>query len=447
LVLRVDAEIAQGEIRRRNLSRILNQLHLRGSMTRSELALSLRVNRSTVASLVAELSSRGLVVERRRGRALPQPAPGRPSPVAELSVEGPAVLALEFSTDWIRTAVIRLGASVVACAEIDRALSALTLSSTLDGAYELVARMLAELPRRPRLVAIGVSVPGVVRAEDGHVYHAPNLGWNDVALGTLVRQRFASLGVPVFVGNDADLATWAEHLRGSGRGTDDFICLWGEGGLGAGVVVGGRALAGAAGYAGEVGHMVIDPNGPECRCGSRGCWESEVGEEALLARSGRDPSGGSAAVSDLLAAAAAGDRRALDAMAESGRWLGIGIAGLVNIFNPARLALGGLNARIYPYSKEALLRELNWRAMPAPRAMLELTTARLGADALLIGASELAFAPILQDPTIVPLSGDPAPVDFRRRASPPLDRWSRPQPAQGGDNRLEFSGQLSLSPV
>jgi predicted NBD/HSP70 family sugar kinase len=447
LALRIRAEIAQGEIRRRNLSRILGQLHLRGSMTRSELVLSLGVNRSTVASLVAELAARGLVLERARDRTLPQSAPGRPSPIAELSADGPAVLALEFSTDWIRAAVIRLGASVVASAEIDQALSASSLASTLDEAYELVARMLDQLPRRPRPVAIGVSVPGVVRAEDGHVFHAPNLGWHDVPLGAMVRRRFDSLGVPVFVGNDADLATWAEHLRGSGRGTDDFICLWGEGGLGAGVVVGGRALIGAAGYAGEVGHMVIDPDGPECRCGSRGCWESKLGEEALLVRSGRDPSGGSAAVSDLLAAAATGDVRALDAMAESGRWLGIGIAGLVNIFNPSRVALGGLNARIYPYSKEALLRELNARAMPAPRAMLELTTARLGADALLIGASELAFAPILQDPTIVPLSGDPDPVDFRRRAGPPLDRWSVAEPAQGGDGRPKFSGQLSLSTV
>jgi len=102
---------------------------------------------------------------------------------------------------------------------------------------------------------------------------------------------------------------------------------------------------------------------------------------------------------------------------------------------------------ILPSFPALLKKQLKGAPMPAPRAMLELTTARLGADALLIGASELAFAPILQDPTIVPLSGDPDPVDFRRRAGPPLDRWSVAEPAQGGDGRPKFSGQLSLSTV
>ena len=110
-------------------------------------------------------------------------------------------------------------------------------------------------------------------------------------------------------------------------------------------------------------------------------------------------------MADLLAAADRGDVVALRALDESGRWLGIGLAGLVNVFNPTRVALGGLYARIYPYVREAVVRELDSRAMPAPRAMVELTTASLGADALLLGAAELALAPILKDPTIVRQTG------------------------------------------
>src|SRR5450759_4058698 len=136
----------------------------------------------------------------------------------------------------------------------------------------------------PRIVAIGVSVPGAVRAEDAYLPHAPNLGWRDVPMGTLLRESFRDLNVPVLVGNDADLAASAEHLRGSGRGADDFICLWGEGGIGAGFVVGGRSLGGAAGYAGEVGHLTVDQNGTLCHCGARGCWEAEGGEEVPLAQ-------------------------------------------------------------------------------------------------------------------------------------------------------------------
>lgn len=357
-VSRGATEIAQSVIRRRNLSRMLNELHRRGPLTRSELALSLRVNRSTVASLIAELAARDLVSERYRDKPEVQPTPGRPSPVVEICRDGPTALALELSTDWIRAAVIGLGAWVAVSVRRDLPLASSTPGQALDEMHEIVASMLKGLVRGPRVVAIGVSVPGAVRAQDGHVYDAPNLGWHDVPLGSLVRRRFHELGVSVFVGNDADLATSAEQLRGSGHGAADFICLWGEG-----------------------------------------------GEESLLRRSGRDPLGGTRALADLLSAADRGDTVALAALSESGRWLGIGLAGLVNVFNPTRISLGGLYARIFPYVNEAVLRELDSRAMPAPRAMVELTTALLGANTLLLGAAELALAPTLYGPTIVPPEG------------------------------------------
>jgi len=322
---------------------------------------------------------------------------------------------VDLSTDWIGAAVIGLGGVVIGSTRRDRSLASTDPVQIVDELHGLVEPLLGRMGVGPRIVAIGVSVPGAVRAEDGYLHHAPNLGWRDVPMGKLIRERFRDLNVPVLVGNDADLAASAEHLRGSGRGADDFICLWGEGGIGAGFVVGGRSLGGAAGYAGEVGHLTVDPNGNLCHCGSRGCWEAEVGEEALLRRSGRDPLGGTPAVADLLAAADRGDKVALAALAESGRWLGIGLAGLVNVFNPTRVSLGGLFARIYPYVREAVVRELDSRAMPAPRAMVELTTALLGANTLLLGAAELALAPTLYDPMIVPLSGDYTRVD--------PDRW------------------------
>jgi predicted NBD/HSP70 family sugar kinase len=312
---------------------------------------------------------------------------------------------VDLATDWIGAAVIGLGGNVIGSTRRDRSLANTDPAQIIDELHGLVGPLLAGLGEGPHVVAIGVSVPGAVRAEDGHLHHAPNLGWRDVPMGKLVRARFSDLNVPVFVGNDADLAASAEHLRGSGRGSDDFICLWGEGGIGAGFVVGGRSLAGAAGYAGEVGHLTVDPNGTLCHCGARGCWEAEVGEEALLRRSGRDPLGGTRALADLFSAADRGDRVALAAIAESGRWLGIGLAGLVNVFNPTRVSLGGLYARILPYVREAVIRELDSRAMPAPRAMVELTTALLGANTLLLGAAELALAPTLYDPTIVSLVG------------------------------------------
>jgi len=427
MAIRGEGSVAQTEIRRVNLSRMLLELHLSGPLSRSELATELRLNRSTVASLIGELSARGLVWERSRTKRLLQ-APGRPSPVVELRRDGPGALAVDLSTDWIGAAVIGLGGAMIDSTRRDRSLANSDPVQIVNELHGMVEPLLDPVAGGPRIVAIGVSVPGAVRAEDGFLHHAPNLGWRDVPMGDLIRERFRDLNVPVFVGNDADLAASAEHLRGSGRGSDDFICLWGEGGIGAGFVTGGRALGGSAGYAGEVGHLTVDPNGDPCHCGSRGCWEAEVGEEALLRRSGRDPLGGTGAVADLLAAADRGDEVALAALAESGRWLGIGLAGLVNVFNPTCISLGGLFARIFPYVREAVVRELDSRAMPAPRAMVELTTALLGANTLLLGAAELALASTLYDPTIVPLLGDSVRANAERRRSWRMPDVERPQP-------------------
>ena len=397
-----EVEGAQAEIRRRNLSRMLRELHVSRPLSRSELAVRLRLDRSTVASLASELVARGIVHERRRSGVVPQ-SPGRPSPVVELCPDGPGALAIDIATDWVGAAVVGLGGKVIASTRRDRSLFNTSPEKAVEDLDGLVRPMLAGLGKGPRIVAIGVSVPGVVRSADGHLHAAPALGWRDVAMGQLIKSQFEDLNAPVFVGNDADLATSAEYLRGSGRGTTDFICIWGEGGLGAGIIVDGRLLAGSAGYAGEVGHVTVDPNGDLCHCGARGCLESAVGEEALLRRSGRDPLGGTAALEDLIAAADRGDPAALAALAESGRGLGIGIAGLVNIFNPNRVSLGGLYARVYPYVRPAILRELEWRAMPEPRAMVDLVTVRLGGNAPLLGAAELALTPTLNDPATVQL--------------------------------------------
>jgi len=408
--IRGEIEGAQAEIRRRNLSRMLRDLHLSRPLSRSELAVRLRLDRSTVASLVSELAARGIVRERRRTGAIPQ-SPGRPSPVVELRPDGPGALSVDIATDWLGAAVVGLGGKIIASTRRDRSLCNTPPEKVVEDLESLVRPMLAGLENGPRIVAIGVSVPGLVRSEDGHVHLAPALGWRDVEIGQLIRDQFADLNAPVFVGNDADLATSAEYLRGSGRGTTDFICIWGEGGLGAGIVVDGRLLGGSAGYAGEVGHVTIDPNGDLCHCGARGCLESVVGEEALLRRSGRDPLGGTAALEDLIAAADRGDHIAIAALAESGRGLGIGIAGLVNIFNPNRVSLGGLYARVYPYVRAPILRELESRAIPAPRAMVDLVTVRLGGNALLLGAAELALTPTLDDPATLPLAQEPVSIE------------------------------------
>jgi predicted NBD/HSP70 family sugar kinase len=202
----------------------------------------------------------------------------------------------------------------------------------------------------------------------------------------------------VAVANEADLGALAEQRRGAAIGFDHVLFISGEVGVGGGLIVDGRPLTGAAGYGGEVGHMPINPNGAVCRCGSVGCWETEVGERALLLLAGHPPGGGRAEVDAVLREAAAGAPAALSALDNVGRWLGVGLAALVNVLNPELVVLGGLTGRIHPYAARSLRSELDRLALQASRELVTVVPSDLGVDAPLLGAAELAFEPLLEDP-------------------------------------------------
>jgi predicted NBD/HSP70 family sugar kinase len=226
---------------------------------------------------------------------------------------------------------------------------------------------------------------------------APNLGWRDVALGERLIESLET-NLPIFVANEADLGALAEQRRGAAVGTNHVLFISGEVGVGGGLIVDGRPFTGLAGYAGEVGHMPVNPAGSVCRCGSVGCWETEVGERALLTRAGRQPDGGRAEVDAVLRDARSGSSVAIGAFNEVGRWLGVGLAGLVNVLNPELIVLGGQFGRIYPFVGTALRTELDRLALDASREIVRVVPATLGVDAPLLGAAELAFEPLLADP-------------------------------------------------
>jgi predicted NBD/HSP70 family sugar kinase len=250
---------------------------------------------------------------------------------------------------------------------------------------------------RLQVIGCGVSVPGLVRDGDGVVVAAPNLGWTDVSLADALASALGR-GVPIRVGNDADLGALAESRFGAGVGSDHMIFVSGEVGVGGGLVAAGERVVGHLGFAGEIGHLPVNPDGRRCRCGSIGCWETEVGESALLERAGLDPDGGRTAVEELLVRAAAGDPRAAGALGSEARWLAIGIAGLVNVLDPDTVVLGGLFARVLPAIRTQLDIELAERRYRAARRQVAVVGAALGPRSVTVGAAELAFGPLLDDP-------------------------------------------------
>jgi predicted NBD/HSP70 family sugar kinase len=383
-------------VRRANLSAIVRELHARGPLSRSDLVARTGLTRSAIRGLIGELAAAGLVTESRAAR---MGTPGRPSPVVRLDPDGAVVLALEIEVDSLAAAVVGLGGHVHEIRRLERPRGHSSLEETVADLADLAATVRARRASADPLIGVGVGVVGVVRRADGFVSMAPNLGWREVELGRAIAR--ATGGVAnVSVANEADLGALAEQRRGAARGHDNVIFISGEVGVGGGIIVDGKPLTGAAGYAGEVGHMTVDPDGMPCRCGSVGCWETEVGGGALLARAGRPRESGRAGVDAILRDAALGSETALAATDHVGRWLGVGLASLVNVFDPRLIVLGGLFGRIYPFVIGPLTRELDRRTLPASRALVRVVPATLGVDAPLLGAAELAFEPLLADPAM-----------------------------------------------
>jgi predicted NBD/HSP70 family sugar kinase len=239
----------------------------------------------------------------------------------------------------------------------------------------------------------------MIRPGDGVVRYGPDLGWVDQAFGAELGRRLG-LGLPVAVGNEAHLGAEAEQQRGAGVGLSNLIYLHGDVGVGGGIIVGGSLLAGDGGYGCEVGHMMINPyDGRQCLCGSRGCFEAEVGERAMLDLAGRpETEFGAAAVRSVVDDADRGDPAAQEAVRRVGDWLGIGVANLVNLFNPGMVIFGGVLRDVYPAVTAQVRARIATNVLPVARERVRLRISELGYDATLVGAAELGFDPLLADP-------------------------------------------------
>lgn len=382
------------EIRRHNLSRLLRSIHQRGELTRADLTAAMGLNRSTIGALVSDLVALGLVTE-----FVPSGGDraGRPSHVVAPRPDGPYVLAVDVAVERIVTAAVGLGGAVLERRDTPIE-GADRLPRAVVGQIVADAGWLADrLPRSQGPVGVGVSIPGTVRRRDGFVEHAPNLDWRAVPFAELLAARMPS-PLDVQAGNDADLGAVAEHQRGAAIGYDHLVYLNGSVGVGSGIIAEGSQLHGVGGYAGEIGHMTINPDGPPCHCGSTGCIETYIGEHALLRAAGITDRHGPRAVAAVFEGAAAGDRRSVAAVRTVAVWLGRSLANVVNCFNPQAIVVGGSLAEVVRLDRATVEGELDRRAMAAARAGVQVLLPGLDQDSALIGAAELAFQSLLTSP-------------------------------------------------
>ncbi|MBI5302528.1 MAG: ROK family transcriptional regulator [Chloroflexi bacterium] len=393
-------------VRRLNTAIILDCLRLNAPLSRAAISSRTGLNRSTVSSIVSALVRDGLV----RETEFQKDKLGRPGLLLELSPDGACAIGVQLGVDFISIMLADFVAKPIwrKRVAID---STLKQSAIIKRAGDLIQEALAQARRRKsRPLGIGVGVPGLVNLQQGTIAFAPNLGWSEVPFREIFVKRF---GMPVFVENDANASALGEYYFGIARQVNDFIFLTADVGIGAGVILGGKLFRGNRGYAGEVGHMSFDPNGEICGCGRRGCWESLVSPRVVIRRirTALRSNGKRSAIRELvdnrldditfdvvLQAANANDPLARATLEEVAQWLGVGIANLVNAFNPELIVLGGALARASNILTPIIETTVRENALKQPHESLKIETSVFGSEACVIGAAAIVLDEILRYP-------------------------------------------------
>jgi glucokinase len=269
----------------------------------------------------------------------------------------------------------KIAAAVVEGAHVIARRQLQTEAASPTAIVAAVTKVVQELrAAAPAAAAVGIGAAGLIDL-DGRVVAAPHLAWEDLPLRAMVADR---VGLPVVADNDANVAAWGEYRYGAGKGRGDQVLLTLGTGIGGGLVLNGHLHRGANGFGAEIGHMVLDPDGPPCACGGRGCFEI-LASGAAIGRETTD-------------AALAGDATALARIAEAGRWLGIGCASLIHLLDPDLIVIGGgAGSRLGELLLAPARTSLEGRIMfPKVRPIPPLVVAELGADAGVVGAAALA---------------------------------------------------------
>lgn len=389
------------DVKFHNKSRILRTISA-GPVTRVDLARITGLSPATITTLVKELLAAGLVVETQALESMG----GRPPILLEFNPDARRAIGLSVDSKRIQAAVVNLAGAIVHLRE--ESLHSTDPQQLLPQVANLVRTLVAEAGLEWDWVAgVGVAVPGIVDPKQGVVRLSTVLGWREVPLGP---ELSALLGKPVLVQRNGNAAALAEAYFGKSEIQPNLLYLRLSSGIGAALVAGGSVYTGTTGRAGEVGHMVLDPDGPLCRCGNRGCLEALASARAITGRAleqiqagrgrrmlelaGGDPE--ALTVAHVIQAAQEGDPEAGALLEEAGRWIGLAIAGLVNFTDIHAVVLDGELSQ----AGETLLQPVRETAMkavlPSDGARLQIWPSSLWPRAGVIGAATLIIEEVLR---------------------------------------------------
>ena len=401
----------QAHLREANLSAVLRLIQAQAPISRAQLAALTGLNKSTVSSLVDELLERRLVHEIGQNSAA---GTGRPATLLEINPRAGHIIGVELGVDFVSVGIADFRGNLVWQRKED-ADPLQGQEAMLEQTLQIVKEAIGTGKKKgQRFLGLGLATPGTVDLNEGVLVFAPNLHWKNVPFRKIFSE---STKLKVHVENDANAATIGEHLFGKGRFARDFIFVFAGVGIGGGLFLNGKLYRGRNGYAGEIGHSPImaDHSQTPCHCGNRGCWETYANQFSIIQRvQARLEVKRNSIIPKLMAenrapltiplikqAADAGDMEAIASFAEAGRAMGQGFAGLINIFNPEKIILGGPLSLAGDYLLPAIREIIPHHTLPEIDQQAEVILSSFGPDASLIGAIAIVVDDVLSHPTQV----------------------------------------------
>jgi N-acetylglucosamine repressor len=391
----IHQHINHNDMRNRNLALILNFLHQNSPISRAELSSSLGINKASISTIIRELINGGIVIE--TGVKNGSNDVGHPAIELMINPDAGRIIGLELKPDIIKAVITDVEPKIVWRKEIIP-----ESFSTSEEYFSIVKRAIQETCNVARsyhlpILGLGLGLPGLLDIENNKLLAAPEIGWQDVDLNSLI---VGNEDIPFYTGNEAHMAALGECYFGSSKKSQTTIYLdWGLQ-MSGGIIINEDVVPGSLGLAGEVGHFSLNPDGSQCTCGNYGCWNIYVNQKAIFKRIQNAIINGKKSVilelckgeldkikfSLVLEAAFSGDEVVLNALRETGRWLGIGIANYINLFNPEFVILGGALSGAYEIVFPEILKEVELRAMSWQRESCQIKPAKYLEDGCLVGA-------------------------------------------------------------
>lgn len=382
-------------IRAINRSHVLNTIKAHGPIGRADIARQTGLSPATVTSISAKLISQDLVLEKSAGDS----SGGRPPILLVINPRGGYVVGIKLTETHAICALTDLEAQIIAKSSMS--LSGHAPEQVVDDLARMVLSFIREQRiAKKQLLGVGIGLAGIIDAEAGVLRQSPIYGWANVPLREMLQSK---LRIPVYIENDVNTLTLTERWFGHGQGVDNFLTVTVGRGVGLGIVANGQFYRGQNGGAGEFGHITINPNGPLCACGKRGCLEAYVGDPGLVRTAQESAAKGKLSASvqtldELLSLAQAGETAAIQIFAEAGRILGLGIANLINLFNPKKIIISGEGTREGDLLFVPMKESIRQNTMPGLFDPNIIEIAPWGDDAWARGAAGLVLRELFESP-------------------------------------------------